>query len=368
MRVLHFKSRYLNASETFVDRLVRGHVAFEPAVATVEPRQYADGLRLYAPRSRLERFVNEQARRLNRVPPVLARAVREWGPDVLHAHAGLDGYRALGLARRVPLVVSFYGSDVTRLPNERGWRARYARLAREGAAFTTVSDAMRAALVGLGFPANRLRVVRQGVALGAFAHVPREGVGETPVWLLMVGRMVEKKGFAYALDALAGLRARGVDAHLRLVGDGPLRSTLEARAAALGLGEAVRFDGAAPNDVVRDHLRTHGVLLAPSVTAADGDQEGIPNTIIEALAVGIPVVATHHAGIPEIVFDGETGLLVPERDADALAAGVERYLADADLVARVSRAGRALVERSHAVGTMVGGIEAAYRDAIEQMR
>lgn len=365
MRVVHVRSPYLNLSETFIDRLVRGHVAATPVVATVETRHYTDGLTVVASPPGLRRLIDRVRLVAMQPPSSLSRAVRDEAPDVIHAHFGPDAVRALPVAEAagVPLVASFYGFDVTRSPRHRAWRRAYARLAARAAHVTAVSEKMRGDLLALGFDDARLSVVRMGIGIDAFQFVARTSVPAVPR-LLMVGRMVEKKGYAVALDALARLRDNGTPATLRLVGDGPLRAALEAYAAHLRLGNAAQFDGTATNEVVRGHLATHDVLLVPSVTAANGDEEGLPNTVVEGLASGIPVIGSRHAGIPEAVLDGETGLLVPERDAEALAAAVHRFIAEPALVARVSQAGRHLAIRDYSIDGMVAHVERIYADAI----
>ena len=365
IRVVHVRSPYLNLSETFIDRLVRGHVNADATVSTVEPRHYTGGLSVVSTPPGLPRLLDRARLVVMRPPASLRRAVRESHADILHAHFGPDAVRALPVAEAagIPLVASFYGFDVTRSPRYFAWRCAYRHLADRVAHVTAVSEKMRRDLLALGFPAARLSVVRMGLDLSAFTFAARDSVPSAPR-LLMVGRMVEKKGYVVALDALARLRAGGTAATLRLVGGGPLRGALEAHAARLGLGGAVVFVGTATTDVVQAHLGTHDVLLVPSVTAANGDEEGLPNTVIEGLASGIPVVGSAHSGIPEAVIDGETGLVVPEGDAEALAAAVRRYIAEPDLVARVSRNGRDLAARDYAIEAMVARVEAIYAAAI----
>jgi len=357
VRVVHFKSRYLNASETFIDRLVRNHARYTPAVATVEPGEYTEGLEVYAPHGPLAQRLNTAARKLNAAPPVLFEAVRRARPEVLHAHFGLDGFRALALARRVPLVVSFYGSDASRLPNEPGWARRYRHLAAGASAFTTVSSEMRDTLITMGFPPERTHVVWMGLDVEAFPFHSRTEAG---LRLLAVGRLVEKKGFVDAISALYHLRQSGHDATLRIVGDGPERDALERHAGRLGIRGFVRFEGALPNDAIRAAFDTADVLLVPSVTAPDGDREGMPNTILEGLAAGIPIVATTHAGISEVIEDGKTGLLTPEHASEAIAAAVLRYCDAPHLAARVSRDGRARIEQDFTVEAYVARTEKVY--------
>ncbi|ARA94239.1 glycosyl transferase family 1 [Rhodothermaceae bacterium RA] len=356
--VLHFKTKYLNLSELFIDRLVRHHERYTPVVGTVEPRLYTEGLAVHAPAG-VDRLTAAAAVHLNRTPPFLYDVVRRHRPAVIHGHFGLDSYRLIGLARRTrtPLLVHFYGYDVIRLPREAGWRRRYRRLARAGAAFVAVSEAMRQDLIALGFPADRIEVIHLGLNPDAIRFQPRTAAGPR---LMAIGRLVEKKGFIYAIDAVRLLREQGLPVHLDLYGDGPLRTALAARIEAAGLHDAVTLHGSCTNDQVIAALYEHDVLLVPSVLAADGDKEGLPQTLVEGLASGIPAVATAHAGIPELVLDRETGLLVPERDPAALARAVRTYLEHPALAAAVSRAGRRAVEARHDIRTIVRQTEALY--------
>ena len=193
----------------------------------------------------------------------------------------------------MPLITSLRGYDVTRsdaalLRSGRLSWMRYAlgkkRLQREGALFLAVSDALRRQAIARGFPEERTLTHYNGVDLGRFR--PGDAPGE-PGLVLHVGRLVEKKGTAVLIEALAGLP----DARLVVIGDGPLRGALERQA-----GPAVRFLGALPPDEVAQWMRRASVLAAPSLTAADGDAEGLPNVVVEAAASGLPVVATRPFG------------------------------------------------------------------------
>jgi colanic acid/amylovoran biosynthesis glycosyltransferase len=162
-----------------------------------------------------------------------------------------------------------------------------------------------------------------------------------------VGRLVEKKGIGYVLEAVRRLREAGVAAEYEVVGDGPLRTTLEAEARRLAIGERVHFLGWQSQDQVAQALERAQVLVAPSITAGNADEEGIPNVLKEAMAVGLPVVSTATGGIPELVEHDVTGLLVPERDADTLAARLNELATHPERRAALARAGRARVERDY---------------------
>lgn len=364
-RVLHFKSIYLNRSETFIDRLIRHLQRYDPIVATLFPKHYTENLPIYTPSGWWAWRRDCWLKQLNRTPRFLYGLCRRLQPALVHAHFGLDGYRLIGLARKtgLPLVVSFYGHDVSRLPDAAGWQRRYQRLALQGTRFIAATEAMKQQLLRLGFPETRIAVVRFGLDLHQFAFQARHQAGPR---LLLVGRLVEKKGHAVALEAVARLHALGIEARLSCLGDGPLRNALKEKAQKLGIADRVLFYGEVTNEQVHDAYYTHDVLLVPSQTATDGDQEGLPNVLIEGLACGIPVIATRHAGIPELVQHESTGLLVPEGDAEALAAAILRLMETPGLVARLSYAGRLAVEQLHSLERMVGDVEAIYDDVLSR--
>jgi colanic acid/amylovoran biosynthesis glycosyltransferase len=135
--------------------------------------------------------------------------------------------------------------------------------------------------------------------------------------------LVEKKGVAYALEAVAQVAKRIPGLSYRIIGDGPLRAELEHRAISLGLRDHVHFEGAKSHERVVEALKTCDVMLTPSITSSDGDEEGIPNVLKEAMACGLPVIATKHGGIEELISDGEQGFLVEERDSPALGSKIE---------------------------------------------
>jgi glycosyltransferase involved in cell wall biosynthesis len=190
-------------------------------------------------------------------------------------------------------------------------------------------------LVGDG-PA--IRCVYHGIDLDAYRPRERAELRDVPV-LLSVAQLKEKKGLEVLLAACRILVDRGVAFSCRIAGDGPLRERLAARIAELDLGERVRLLGALPHDAVIERYAGADVFVLPSVVASDGDRDGIPNVILEAMAMELPVVSTAHSGIPEAVEDGVTGVLVAPGDAEALAEALARVLADPDR-GRLGIAGR----------------------------
>jgi glycosyltransferase involved in cell wall biosynthesis len=353
------RSPVFNASETFVAAQAAGLVRYQPLVAGLEDKGHVpDAL---AGRVMLAEGAAERvAVRLGRWGR-LGRRVAAHRPVLVHAHFGPDGVMALPLAKRlgVPLVTTLRGYEITRrgmLGSGRLSWMRYAlgraALIREGALFLTVSDALRRRAAAQGFPAERMLTHYNGVDLTRFSVTDGDD-GET---ILHVGRLVEKKGTALLLRAFAKVR-RGT---LVVIGDGPLRPSLERLAGELGLGERARFLGHQPPDAVAQWMQRAALLAAPSLTARDGDAEGLPNVVVEAAASRLAVVASNHEGIPEAVRDGTTGLLVPEGDIEALAARLGALLGSAETRRAMGAAGRALAEAKFDMAVQMPALEAIY--------
>lgn len=365
MKVLHYKSNFLNRSETFIDRLLRNHNRYEPVGMCIDKRHYADHLPVYQkPQSGFSGLLNTVCFHLNLTLPYYRSVVEKEHPRIIHAHFGFDGYRMYELARKsnIPLVVSFYGSDVSRLPTEFDWKRRYKNLALYADGFIAASKLMKSQLVDLGFPAKNIEVIRFGINLSEFTYKQQltSGAG-----VMMVGRMVEKKGFQYALKAIKILAEKGQAIHLDIYGDGPLREKLNTMVSELGIASQVHFHGYVSNEKVRQELQNHSILLAPSVTASDDDKEGLPNTILEAMASGIPVVASRHAAIPEAITDGKTGLLVPEKEPEAIAAALSKLLKQQVNVDQLRLNARKFIEQHHSIDQLVNKTEKFYTEIIK---
>jgi len=276
--------------------------------------------------------------------------------DVIHCHFGPMG--TLGMALRNMgllggrLVTTFHGYDMSR-PLEEGNLDLYQRLFREGDLFLPISEYWKDRLIEHGCREERIVVHRMGVDCEQFGYAPRGVEPGQPVRLLSVCRLVEKKGIGYAIRAVARVLGEegatgdgGATPALQysIVGDGPLRAHLESLVDELGVGNSVRFLGSRRRDEVARLMADAHIFMAPSVTAEDGNKEGIPVAIMEAMATGLPVISSRHSGIPELVEDGVTGLLAEERDVAGLADRITRLLNEPGLNTRLAEAGRARVE------------------------
>ena len=283
---------------------------------------------------------------LRHAPARWVRAISARDPKLVHAHFGPDGFWAIPLSRAlgVPLIVTFHGHDVTARATSSPLYAAYSllrpRVFRSAAIVIAVSTFLADRLLAQGCPPEKLIVHHIGVDTTRFRTA---NVQQREATVLFVGRLVEKKGCEYLLRAMADVQQRHPHVELVIVGDGPLREKLQRQASAL---RNVRFTGPVSSDAVRDLMERASVLCLPSVTARNGLTEGLPITLIEAQSMGLPVVSTLHSGNPDAVRDGETGLLVPERDVGALASALNRLLDDASLRSRMSDAAASHV-RAH---------------------
>jgi colanic acid/amylovoran biosynthesis glycosyltransferase len=359
-KVLHYKTNYLNSSETFIDRLVRNHKIFRPAILCYRKKEFTEDLPLFAvPTGSIASFTNTVSFHLNLPLPYYYKAVQRYQPDVIHSHFGFDGVKMMQIAKslNIPHIISFYGSDVSRLPNEFGWKRRYRKLAEQGSRFIAATSFMKEQLTELGFPDRKISVVRFGVNLINSDLKPEYSISPK---LMMVGRMVEKKGFEYAIRAVKILRERGTQVELNLYGNGPLMNSLKSLTDKLYLNGQVIFHGYQPVNAILDAHNSHSMLLAPSVTAMDGDMEGLPNTILEAMAKGTLVIATRHAAIPEVIKDRSSGYLVDERDSTAIADAVLSILNNESDLNQIRKNARSIVENTYCVDRMVDELETIY--------
>ncbi len=278
-------------------------------------------------------------RQLGRIPPTLDRLIEDRRPRLIHAQFGLGGALALPIARhaKLPLVVTFHGGDATKdkhyetrplLPTI--FQRRREALIAEARTFLCVSRFVRDTLIARGFPPEKLEVHYLGIEVPESVMLPPIAATKT---VLFVGRIVEKKGLDTLIDAMAALKARDPSLELLVVGNGPLKAHLERRAKAAGINAS--FVGWKSETEVRKAMRRALLLAVPSRAARGGDSEGLPTVIMEAMALGVPVVATRHAGIPEIIADRVTGLLVPEADPVALADAIVAIKGDPEAAGRM---------------------------------
>lgn len=367
-RVLHIVDTFGARSQTFVHTFVTNHQSFEAQVLCRQrdlPIEFPFEPVVSIPetwsRRHPARWWSTVARRVTGRTPWQRRveaAVRASAPEVVHAHFGQVGTRVLPAMQGVspPLVTSFYGLDATGFANSVAGRETLPALFAFGALFLAEGPVLRQRLIGLGAPADRVRIVPIAIDLSKYpAWSPERG---DPV-VLFVARFVEKKGLPDAIAAFAAAREAHPALRMRIIGDGPEQQRAEAAAARLGVGHAIEWLGPRPLAEVIEQLRRAAVLIQPSLTAEDGDTEGgAPTTLIEAQAIGIPIVATKHADIPHVAPAGPGIHLADERDVRSLAAGLAR------LVSVPASSASAGVRERHDIRHVMPLLEGCYLEAL----
>lgn len=274
--------------------------------------------------------------------------------DVIHAHWVLPNAPVAALVaqrHKLPLVVSMHGSDVF-MAEKNGVFAAAARWCFDRAAWMTAcSDDLMQRALALGADESRTELIPYGADAKAFRVQPHDAErvraelqlqGEH-VMILAVGRMVYKKGFEFLVRAMPKILQGAPNARLVLVGYGDLRDELQAHAHALGLNGHVTFAGRVPRQEIAAYFGAADIVSVPSVRDEAGNVDGLPNVVLEGMAAGKPIVASNIAGFPDVIGEGESGLLVPEKDSDAIADAVVRLARDAELRTRLGAHGRAQV-------------------------
>ena len=270
---------------------------------------------------------------------VTADRVRRERIDHLHAHfatAALDVARDAAALSGRPFTVTAHAKDIFHDDNAKSLPDRV----RGAAAVVTVS-AFNVRHLALHLPTSPLAFVPNGVPTFPPVTAPASNVPTGPV--LCVARLVDKKGIDVLIDAVAVLRDRNTELTVEIIGGGPLDETLRGRAHLAGLDDVIRFLGPQPSDIVDAAYRRCSMVVLPCRVAANGDRDGMPTVILEAMARGLPVISTDVVGISEAIRSGRTGLLVPPDDPAGLAIAIGELLHDPDLRSRLGAGARELV-------------------------
>lgn len=394
MKVAFIVSQFPSATETFVQSQIVGMIeaGLEVSIFAGKARDdlpSPDGLKKYMlrertmyqeiPKNKTRRFVNGLHLILQYIfkyPVPIVRSLNVFrygsaassltllykiipflgkGPyDIIHCQFGTDGLQGLYIkqvvAQTAKVVTSFRGFDASKMVQERP--DLYKILFREGDLFLPVSHSLKNLIVQQGCDEAKIVVLPSGINCQNLTCSPKKVLQGKPIHVMTIARLIEKKGIAYAIEAVDKIVKSGKSILYSIIGEGELRVNLEQLIKERDLKEHVQLLGWKSHEEVIRLLQDAQILIAPSVTAKDGDQEGIPNAIKEAMALGLPVIATQHSGIPELVEDGVSGFLVRERDADALADRLSCLLDHPEKWGDMGRAGRAKVERDYDMKTL----------------
>ena len=351
------------------------HAVYCEAVASVFSEQLRATYPTYCPiRSGSDRRWYQYTRRLT--PAAQRRLVhylKATQVDLLHVHYGVDAlvyadaFEAVGR----PVLVSFYGYDCTSFPNRFGgwgkkWLQRKLFANSQVRAYTAMSPDMKEDLLRLGCPAHKIIVHYHGSDPHPFFR-ERSYPDRKEIHLLIISSLTAKKGHVFLLDAFR--RAQGMTTHslhLHIVGEGGLKEPLARYISDHAVAQAYLYGPIAYGSAAHHRfLDQADIFVHPSVTTAQGEKEGIPGALIEARSSGLPVITTRHAGIPYIIEDGKTGLLVPENDVAALSRAIVRLAESAALRAQLGRAGQAYTLQELDVAEKEKDLERIYQELID---
>jgi colanic acid/amylovoran biosynthesis glycosyltransferase len=289
--------------------------------------------------------------------------------DIICCHFGWVGIlgailRELG-AIQGKLVTTFHGIDITRNLQKHGDHV-YDWLFDTGDLFLPISERWEQRLTELGCDKEKIIVHRMGIDCTRFCFLPRQPLANGRVRCVTISRLVEKKGVEYGIRAVAKLAKIYPDIEYNIIGDGDLKAGLQQLVRELNVGNVVKILGAKQQQEIVEVLKNSDILLAPSITARDGDQEGIPVVIMEAMAMGLPVVSTQHSGIPELVENGISGFLVPERDVNALVEKLSYLIEHPEIWFEMGKAGRAYVEEYYNIDKLNDRLVEIYQQLLNK--
>jgi len=275
--------------------------------------------------------------------------------DIIQCHFGSEGLKGMELrdmgAIKGKLCTIFHGLDLSGHLKKYG-DSLYDQLFETGDIFMSISNNWQNQLIKLGCDRQKIIVHRMGIDCQQFTFTPRQPEPDASIRLVSIARLVEKKGIEYGIRAVAQLSQSYANIQYNIIGDGELRESLEQLINELNVGEKIKLLGWKQKEEVIEILNNSHILLAPSITGQNGDQEGIPVVLMEAMAMGLPVISTYHSGIPELVEDGVTGFLVAEKNYHELAAKIKILLQDNDLWDKIGKASRLRVENDYDINRL----------------
>jgi len=326
------------------------------------------------PKRRTNLLVHGWLKFVARRPPIVYRGeyqtleslLERHGADLMHIYFGHTGVHLLPFIQQwgKPCVVSFHGADVAHKQDIKDYPAKLRRLFNAVPLVFARSQSLAERLINLGCPQDKLRINRTGIPLNEFPLVDRQPPPDGKWRVVQACRLIPKKGVATSLRAFAIFKRDNPEAEFFIAGKGPLQPELEMLAAGLGIYKDVHFVGFLSQPKLLELYASSHLFLHPSETSPNQDQEGVPNSVLEAMATGLPVAATRHGGIPEAIDHGHTGWLVPEEDHAALANAMQQIACLPGVLREMGLRARAAVTDRFEQDAQIDQLESFYEEAI----
>ena len=356
--------KYLNHTETFIYEPLKALKSYNAIVLTEEKRN-------------LDLFPYPQVFSFSDLPLLqkiipgsrktfFKKIIMQNNARLLHAHFAWEGMDLIPLKMElgIPLVTSLYGIDVYMHTRNPIYKMQLNNLFKIGDKFLVCSDAMRKDIINGGCSKDKAILLYLGVNLDKLKYLKRMPQ-DREISIIMCGRFIDKKGFIYGIQAVAKLLRTNKNIKLKIIGDGPLRKYFEDYIKENNLEYNVLLLGTKSyKEYIEELLKSH-IILAPSIEAASGNKEGLPMVLIEALATGIPAVATGYSGIPELVIDNKTGFTTKEKDVDQIAECLLKFIDNPVLLSEFGQNGRALVEEKFDLAKQTRKLENIYKELIK---
>ena len=281
---------------------------------------------------------------------------------LLHIYFGQIAVHLLPLIRawKDPSIVSFHGADVMVDMNKPAYREATQQMLEAVKLVLVRSESLRRAVADLGCDPGKIKIQRTGIPLEEFPFRERSFPKNDEWRFVQAGRLIEKKGLPVTFRAFAAFLGKYPKATLTIAGEGPMLAELQTLARELNVDPRVSFTGFISQEQLRDIYYQSDIFLHPSQTGRDGNQEGIPNSMLEAMASGLPVFATRHGGIPEAIENGVSGVLVPERDHEELARALLNAAQDPVFLSRIARSGAEVVRKNFDLRAQAQRLEDIY--------
>ncbi len=321
----------------------------------------------------LRRFLNRNLfKRPNFLSPAEARRLvsllEGLSPDVVHIYFGNVATYLLPFLRinQLPTIISFHGADVRVNLDSDQWRDAMAETLHRATLILARSESIARTVAELGAAPDKVRIQRTGIPLCYLHYILREPPSDGAWRILQACRLIEKKGLKTTLSAFAIFLKNYPNARLVIAGEGPMLDGLQTIVSTLGISRSVDFTGFLDQSALREQYADSHIFVHPSETPPDGNVEGIPNSLLEAMATGLPVVSTRHGGIPEAVEDNESGFLVEERDADGVARALLNLARDRELYEKMSKKAAEAVSDKFNIRSQIPLLESHYDEAMRR--